>query len=126
MKTITLSVALLLGGVAAKAQSTEYVDITTKGIFGRSEMVLYNDNTHYDDLEYFYLGRNTDKYHWVKYTNADKIVVTMSDDIGDTRELCTKRNDEELVCEVVNAHATVYEFKASKIFEVWISKPNVE
>lgn len=125
MKTITLSVALLLGSVAAKAQ-TEYVDITTKGIFGRSEMVVYNDNTNYNDLEYFYLGRNTDKYHWVKYTNANDIVVTMSDDIGDTRELCTKRNNEELVCEIVDAFATVYKFKASKIFEIWISKPNVK
>ncbi len=125
MKTITLSVALLLGGVAAKAQ-TEYVDITTKGIFGRSEMVLYNDNTNYNDLEYFYLGKNTDKYHWVEYTNAKDIVVTMSDDIGDTRELCTKRNGKKLVCEVVDAYATVYKFKASKIFEIWISKPKVK
>lgn len=125
MKKITLSVAILLGGVAAKAQ-TEYVDITTKGIFGRSEMVLYNDNTNYNDLEYFYLGRNTDKYHWVEYTNAKDIVVTMSDNIGDTRELCTKRNNKELVCEVVDAYTTVYKFKASKIFEIWISKPNVK
>ena len=122
MKKLTLSVAILLGCVAAKAQ-TEYVDITTKGIFGRSEMVLYNDNTNYKDLEYFYLGRNSDKYHWVKYTNANKVVDTMSDDVGDTRELCVKRNDQELQCEVVDAFATVYEFKASKIFEVWISKP---
>ena len=125
MKKITLSVALLLSGYVAKAQ-TEYVDITTKGIFGRSEMVLYNDNTNYKDLEYFYLGRNSDKYHWVKYTNANKVVVTMSDDVGDTRELCVKRNDQELQCEVVDAFATVYEFKASYKFEVWISKTNVK
>ena len=105
MKKITLSVAILLSGVVAKAQ-TEYVDITTKGIFGRSEMVLYNDNTNYNDLEYFYLGRNTNKYHWVKYTNANKV--------------------KELKCEVVDAFATTYEFKASKIFEVWISKLNVK
>ena len=44
MKTVTLSVALLLGGVAAKAQ-TEYIDITSKKLFNRSEMVLYNDDT---------------------------------------------------------------------------------
>jgi len=125
VKKITLSVALLLGSIAVKAQ-TEYVDITTKGIFGRSEMVLYNDDTNYNDLEYFYLGRNTDKYHWVKYTNANKVIVTMSDDLGDTRELCTKRNKKELKCEVVDAFATTYEFKASKIFEVWISKLNVK
>ena len=86
-------------------------------------MVLYNDDTNYNDLEYFYLGRNNDKYHWVKYTNANKVIVTMSDELGDTRELCTKRNGKELVCEVVDAYATVYEFKASKTFEVWISKP---
>ena len=125
MKKLTLSVAILLGGVAAKAQ-TEYVDITTKGIFGRSEMVLYNDDTNYKDLEYFYLGRNTDKYHWVKYTNANKVVVTMSDDVGDTRELCTKRNEEKTNCEVVDAFATSYKFRASKKFQIWISKPNVK
>ena len=50
----------------------------------------------------------------------------MSDDVGDTRELCTKRNDQELQCEVVDAFATVYEFKASYKFEVWISKTNVK
>ena len=125
MKTVTLSVALLLGGVAAKAQ-TEYVDITTKGIFGRSEMVLYNDNTNYDDLEYFYLGRYNKNYHWVKYTNAEKVVVTMSDSPGDTRELCTKRNNNKTKCKVVDAFATSYKFKASKEFQIWISKPNVK
>lgn len=125
MKKITLSVALLLGGYVTKAQ-TEYVDVTTKGIFGRSEMVLYNDDANYNDLEYFYIGRYNDNYHWVKYTNADKVIVTMSDNAGDTRELCTKHNEEPTTCEVVSAFATSHEFNASKKFQIWISKPNVK
>ena len=51
MKKITLSVAVLLASASAKAQ-TEYIDLTTKGIFGRSEMVVYNGITNYNDLEY--------------------------------------------------------------------------
>lgn len=125
MKKITLSVAVLLASASAKAQ-TEYIDLTTKGIFGRSEMVVYNGITNYNDLEYLYIGRNNNNYHWVEYNNASKIVVTMSDNAGDTRELCTKRNDEQTKCEVVDAFATSYEFKASKKFQIWISKPNVK
>ena len=125
MKKITLSVAVILGSLAAKAQ-TEYIDVTTKGIFGRSEMVVYNDDYSYDDLEYLYIGRSNDNYHWVEYTNAGKIVITMSDNAGDTRELCTKRNDDKTTCEVVDAFATSYKFDASKKFQVWISKPNVK
>ena len=125
MKKITLSVAVLLGSIATKAQ-TEYIDVTTKGIFGRSEMVVYNDDYSYNDLEYLYIGRNNDNYHWVEYTNAEKIVITMSDNAGDTRELCTKRNNDKTTCEVVDAFATSYKFNASKKFQVWISKPNVK
>jgi sulfite reductase beta subunit-like hemoprotein len=125
MKKITLSVAVLLGSIAAKSQ-TEYIDLTTKGIFGRSEMVVYNDDTSYSDLEYLYISRRNSNYHWVEYTNADKIVVTMSDNVGDTRELCTKRNNNKTKCEVVDAFATSYTFKASKKFQIWISKPNVK
>ena len=125
MKKITLSVAVLLGSIATKAQ-TEYIDVTTKGIFGRSEMVVYNDDSSYNDLEYLYIGRNNDNYHWVEYTNAGKIVITMNDNAGDTRELCTKRNNDKTTCKVVDAFATSYEFNASKKFQVWISKPNVK
>ena len=56
MKKITLSVAVLLGSISTKAQTTEYIDISSKKIFGRSEMVVYNDDTNYNDLEYLYLG----------------------------------------------------------------------
>ena len=126
MKKITLSVAALLGSLAAKSQAVEYIDLTTKGIFNRSEMVVYNNDIDYNDLEYLYIGKSNDNYHWVEYTNAGKIVVTMSDNPGDTRELCIKRNDDKTTCEVVDAFATSYEFKASKKFQIWISKPNVK
>tara|TARA_R100001510_G_scaffold3582_1_gene2857 strand:- start:146 stop:520 length:375 start_codon:yes stop_codon:yes gene_type:complete len=123
MKKITLSVALLLGGVAAKAQ-TEYIDITTKNLFGRSEMVLYNDIAGYNDLEYFYLGRFNKKRHWVRYTYADKVVISFLDKLGDTRELCTQEDDKPQKCAVVNTNQTVFTFKPKgKVFEVLITKP---
>lgn len=127
MKKYLLLIAILFSQYNLNAQ-TEYIDLTTKGIFGRSEMVVYNDITNYNDLEYLYIGRNNDNYHWVEYTNPNMVIVTMSDDPGDTREICTKYDDKDLNCEVVDAYATTYEFNAikSKKFEIWISKPNVK
>ena len=127
MKKITLSVALLLGGYVTKAQ-TEYIDVTKKNTFGRSEMVVYNDNVDYDDLEYLYIGRNNDNYHYVKYQFAPPyIIVTMSDDKGDTRELCTAHGDKPTECKVVSSYATQYKINAeSNLVQVWISKPNVK
>ena len=129
MKKITLSVAVLLGSLAAKSQ-TEYIDLTTKGIFNRSEMVVYNDEINYEDLEYLYIGKFNDNYHWVEYTNDKKmnfnVVITMSDNQGDTRELCTKKDDEEAKCRVVDAFATQYKLKVEgNKYEIFISKPNV-
>jgi hypothetical protein len=90
-------------------------------------MVLYNDNIDYDDLEYLYIGRNNNNYHWVKYTGAKEIIVNMSDSYGDTRELCTKQGNESVSCEVVDAFATTYKLRArNEIFQVWISKINVK
>ena len=109
------------------SQITEYIDLTTKGIFGRSEMVVYNDKHDYDDLEYLYIGRNNDNYHWVKYTGAKDIIVTMSDSYGDKRELCTKQGEDSVSCEVVDAFATTYRLRAKdETFQVWISKINVK
>ena len=127
MKKITLSVALLLGGYVAKSQTAEYIDVTTKNIFGRSEMVLYCEDMNYDDLEYFYIGRNNDNYHWVKYTGAKSVTVNMSDKVGDTRELCTKQGDNPTECKTVDSFATTYKLVATEeVFQVWISKPNVK
>ena len=126
MKKITLSVALLLGSYAAKAQIPEVIDVTTKGMFGRSEMVLYCENYNYDDLQYFYLGRFNNNYHYVKYTGAKDVTVNMSDQPGDTRELCTKQGEDPMECKIVDSFATTYKLVSTKeIFQVWISKPNV-
>ena len=123
MKKLTLSVAVLLGSLAAKAQ-TEYIDVTSKKPFGRSEMVVYNDDINYSDLEYFYLGRFTKNYHWVKYTNAKKIVLSLNDDKGDKREVCTQQNDFKAHCEVVDAFASQYLINVTtEKFQIWISKP---
>ena len=127
MKKLTLSVALLLGGHVAKAQIPEVIDVTTKGIFGRIEMVLYCEDYNYEDLQYFYLGRFNNNYHYVKYTGAKVVTVNMSDSPGDTRELCTKQGNSPTECKIVDAFATSYDLTArEKIFQVWISKPNVK
>ena len=127
MKKITISVALLLSSYVAKAQ-TEYIDVTKKNIFGRSEMVLYNDNVNYDDLEYYYIGRKNNNYHYVKYKYAPPyIIVTMNDDIGDTRELCVAQGTDSTQCDVVSSYATQYKINSvSNLVQVWISKPNVK
>lgn len=127
MKKITLSVALLLGGYVTKAQHTEYIDISSKKLFGRSEMVVYNDNTNYEDLEYLYIGRFNSNYHWVKYTGAKNIIVSLNDDLGDKREICTQQGQDKVECKQYDAFATQYRFKAKqKEFQIWISKPNVK
>ena len=127
MKKITLSVALLLGGYVAKSQTTEYIDVTTKSIFGRSEMVLYNNNVDYDDLEYLYIGKFNSNYHWVKYTGAKDIIVSLNDGQGDKRRICTQQGQDQAECKQYDAFGTQYKFTAKqKVFQIWISKPNVK
>jgi hypothetical protein len=127
MKKITLSVALLLGGYVAKSQTTEYIDVTTKSIFGRSEMVLYNNIVDYDDLEYLYIGKFNSNYHWVKYTGAKDIIVTLNDSQGDKRRICTQQGQDEAECKQYDAFGEQYKFTAKqKVFQIWISKPNVK
>ena len=126
-KYVFLFLILTLINLSVYSQITEYIDLTTKGVFGRSEMVLYNDNNDYDDLEYLYIGPNNNNYHWVKYTGAKDVIVTMSDSYGDKRELCTKQGNDPTSCEVVDAFATTYKLRAkNEIFQVWISKINVK
>ena len=110
------------------SQITEYIELSTKGVFGRSEMVLYCHDNNYDDLEYLYIGRNNDNYHWVKYTGAKDIIIIMNDNENDTRELCYKhQSDEKATCKTVDAFASIYKLTAKEnIFEVWISKINVK
>lgn len=108
-------------------QIPEVIDVTTKGVFGRSEMVLYCEDMNYEDLQYFYIGKHNNNYHYVKYTGAKSVTVNMSDEVGDTRELCTKQGDNPTECKTVDSFATTYKLVSTeKIFEVWISKVNVE
>jgi hypothetical protein len=127
MKKITLSVAVLLCSVATKAQNAEYIDISSKKLFGRSEMVVYNDDANYKDLEYFYIGKLNSNYHWVKYTGAKDIIVSLNDDPGDTREICTQQGKDKAECKQYDSFATQYKFLAKQNeFQIWISKPNVK
>ena len=127
MKKITLSVALLLGSYVAKSQATEYIDVTTKNIFGRSEMVIYNDDTNYADLEYLYLGRFNNNYHWVKYTGAKDIIVSLNDGKGDKRRICIQQGQDQAECKQYDAFGTQYKFTAKQNeFQIWISRPNVK
>tara|TARA_R100001463_G_scaffold34509_3_gene75798 strand:+ start:157 stop:558 length:402 start_codon:yes stop_codon:yes gene_type:complete len=130
MKKITLSVALLLGSYVAKAQ-TEYIDVAKVGMLGTSTMAIYNDDKHLNDLQVFKLNLfdKSKIYHWVKYTNLynDRVVLTMSDDPGDVRRVCTKHDEQETFCETVPSFATTYEFTTSSTtFQIWISRPNTK
>ena len=124
MKKLTLSVALLRGSISAKSQAVEYIDVTSKKLFGKSEMTVYNDIVGYNDLEYLYLGRFNSNYHWVSYTNAGKIILSMNDNPGDLRRVCTKQGVDSTKCKVYDAFATQYIFNAKQEdFQIWISKP---
>ena len=129
MKKITISVALLLGSYVTKAQ-TEHIDIGKVGILGTSTMAVYSDNVFDDDLAVHKLNILDPKNqcHWVKYTNlgSNKVLLTLSDDQGDTRKICIKE-DDVLVdsCYVVDSFATEYEFTTdAKTLEIYVCKPN--
>ena len=130
MKKTILSVALLLGSYATKAQ-TEYIDVAKVGMLGTSTMAIYNDDKHFNDLKVFKLNlfNKAKTYHWGKYTNLynDKVVLTMSDDFGDTRQVCVKHGEQDYYCENLVSYAESYEFTTnSEVFQIWISKPNVK
>ena len=129
MKKITISVALLLGSYVTKAQ-TEYIDIAKVGLMGTSTMAVYSEDVFDDDLAIHKLNIFDPKNqcHWVKYTNLgdEKVLLTLSDDPGDTRKICIKE-DDVLVdsCYVVDSFATEYEFTTdAKTLEIYVCKPN--
>ncbi len=130
MKKTILSVALLLGSYATKAQ-TEYIDIAKVGMLGTSTMAVYSDDWE-NDLTLHRLNKlsKRDHYHYVEYTNLgnDKVVLTLSDDPGDTRNICIKENGELVKpCYDASSYATQYKINAeSNLVQVWISKPNVK
>ena len=91
MKKLTLSVAILLGSVVAKAQ-TEYVELSSNKTFKKSFVSYYGDNGKplEEDLEVGVLNKSG--YHWVVYTGVKKVMVILSDassSYGETeRKIC--------------------------------------
>ena len=128
MKKYILFFTILFTQLSLNAQ-TEYIDISKIGMLKTSTMAIYNDDVNYDDLEVFRLNifSNPKHYHWVKYTNIgkDKIILTLSDDEGDLREICTKENDKMKECKILDSFSTSYEYSSNaKIFQIYISRPN--
>tara|TARA_B110000902_G_C14033738_1_gene485116 strand:- start:31 stop:432 length:402 start_codon:yes stop_codon:yes gene_type:complete len=128
MKRIIISVALLLGSYVTKAQ-TEYIDIAKVGLMSTSTMAVYSGDVFDNDLAIHKLNIFDPKNqcHWVKYTNLGngKIILTLSDDQGDTRRICIKENSVLQPCYNVDSFATEYEFTTdAHIFEIYICKPN--
>ena len=128
MKKYVLFFTILFTQFSLNAQ-TEYIDISKIGMLKTSTMAVYNDDVNYNDLEVFKLNifSNPKHYHWVKYTNIgkDKIILTLSDDEGDVREICTKENDKKTECKIFDSFSTSYEYSSNaKIFQIWISRPN--
>ena len=99
MKKYVLFFTILFTQFSLNAQ-TEYIDISKIGMLKTSTMAIYNDDVNYNDLEVFRLNifSNPKHYHWVKYTNIgkNKIILTLSDDEGDVREICTKKMIKKL------------------------------
>tara|TARA_B100000768_G_scaffold180093_1_gene199227 strand:- start:562 stop:852 length:291 start_codon:yes stop_codon:yes gene_type:complete len=76
-----------------------------------------------DIVPFSWNSKNNDNWHWVKYTNANEIIVTLNDNTGDLREICTKQGNDSLFCQKYDAFAKEYHFKSNQtIFEIWISK----
>jgi len=129
MKKITISVALLLGSYVTKAQ-TEYIDIAKVGILGTSTMAVYSEDVFDDDLAIHKLNIFDPKNqcHWVKYTNLgdEKVLLTLSDDPGDTRKICIKEDEVQVdSCYYVDSFATEYVFTTdAHTFEIYVCKPN--
>jgi len=128
MQKIIISVALLLGSYVTKAQ-TEYIDIAKVGLMSTSTMAVYSGDVFDNDLAIHKLNIFDPKNqcHWVKYTNLgnSKIILTLSDDQGDTRRICIKENSVLQPCYNVDSFATEYEFTTdAHIFEIYICKPN--
>ena len=128
MKKYVLIFTILITQFSLNAQ-TEYIDISKIGMLKTSTMAIYNDDVNYNDLEVFRLNifSNPKHYHWVKYTNIgkNKIILTLSDDEGDVREICTKENDKKTECKILDSFSTSYEYSSNaKIFQIYISRPN--
>ena len=109
---------------------TEYIDIAKVGLMGTSTMAVYSEDVFDDDLAVHKINifDAKDLCHWVKYTNLNKgkVLLTLSDDPGDTRRICIKEEDVLIdSCYNVDSFATQYVFTSdAHNFEIYVCKPN--
>ena len=112
MKKITISVAILLGSVVAKAQ-TEFVELSSNKLFKRSYAKYYNDSgiPLEEDLSVSIVKGNLN-YHWVKYYNAEEVQVICADKENAYRKICVNEN-----CNTYNTYNEIYTFKLSGVLD---------
>ena len=109
---------------------TEHIDIAKVGMLGTSTMAVYSDNVFDDDLAIHKINIFDAKNlcHWVKYTNLNdsRVLLTLSDNPGDTRKICIKENDVLVdSCYHVDSFATEYVFTTdAHTLEIYVCKPN--
>ena len=130
MKKYVLVLNVIIFQLSLSAQ-TEYIDIAKASMLDTSTMAIYNDDKNLSDLKVYKLNIFDKKniYHWVKYTNLlhDKVILTLSDNIGDKRQVCVKHGTKDHTCNTYDSFATSYEFKSdSAIFQIWVSRPNLK
>ena len=109
MKKITISVAVLLSSVAAKAQ-TEYIEVSNNKMFKRSFVCYYGDNGKPldEDLECSTVKGKLN-YHWVKYTNVKKVQIICADKENTYRKICINSD-----CNIYDTNNQVYNFTLTK------------
>ena len=119
MKKLTLSVAVLLGSISAKAQ-TEYVELKSNKLFKRSYASYYNDSptAMEDDLSVSVVKGKLD-YHWVEYTNVAKVVLICADPKNTYRKICVNSD-----CNIYNTYNQVYNFNLTGVDSLKFFKPN--
>jgi len=112
MKKLTISVAILLSGVVAKAQ-TEFVELSSNKLFKRSYAKYYNDSDIplEEDLSVSIVKGNLN-YHWVKYYNAEEVQVICADKENAYRKICVNEN-----CNTYNTYNEIYTFKLSGVLD---------
>tara|TARA_R100000234_G_scaffold89859_1_gene58103 strand:- start:329 stop:700 length:372 start_codon:yes stop_codon:yes gene_type:complete len=112
MKKLTISVAILLSSVVAKAQ-TEFVELSSNKLFKRSYAKYYNDSgiPLEEDLSVSIVKGNLN-YHWVKYYNAEEVQVICADKENAYRKICVNEN-----CNTYNTYNEIYTFKLSGVLD---------
>ena len=112
MKKLTISVAILLSSVVAKAQ-TEFVELSSNKLFKRSYAKYYNDSgiPLEEDLSVSIVKGNLN-YHWVEYYNAEEVQIICADKENAYRKICVNES-----CNTYNTYNEIYTFKLSGVLD---------